>query len=60
MARSSLGGGTWGTPFLLQIFCLFGRYVTVFDDYFLLGHLLDYDFDSVSKKFLGTELAQLK
>ena len=38
-----------GTPFLLRISCLFCRYVTVFQNYILLGYLLDYDINSVNK-----------
>ena len=52
IARSSFKGGTLRMPFLLRIFCLFCRYVTVFKDYSLLGYLLKYDFNSVSISLL--------
>ena len=49
LARSSLRGGTLGTPFLLRILCLSCSYATALKDYFLLGYLLKYDFNSVTK-----------
>ena len=49
LARSPFRSDTLGTPFLLRILCLVCCCATAFKDYFLLGCLFKYDFNSLTK-----------